>query len=186
MSKVDFELGSKVIPSLLNNIIYANEIGLKVSEIEGDAVLFYHSGKPPTLAALIGQCKHFYTQFYEQLKALRLKYSNDWNGSLIPEILGLKIILHYGDHVATVPIDKRIKLIGEDVISAHRLLKNNMVIDEYILLSHELLDIYRKDLDEEADWSEIKQGAIVDEHLGRIPFNYIALSPLNQDSNSRV
>lgn len=182
MSKVDFELGSKVIPSLLNKIVYSNEIGLKISEIEGDAVLFYHNGTPPSFAALIDQCKHFYLQFYDQLKKLRLKYGHEADGNLIPEILGLKIILHYGNQIGTVPIGKRIKLIGEDVISAHRLLKNDVDIDEYILLSKELLDIFRTDLDDKVDWSEVKDGFIEDEHLGRIPFSYIALSPLHNNN----
>ena len=61
MSDTDFELASKVIPSLLNNIIYSNEIGLKVSEIEGDAVLFYKTGEMPSLTKLYDQCVDFYT-----------------------------------------------------------------------------------------------------------------------------
>jgi len=45
MSETDFELSSKIIPARLNPIIYTNEIGLKVSEIEGDTVLFFKTGK---------------------------------------------------------------------------------------------------------------------------------------------
>ena len=67
MSDMDFELTSKVIPALLNNIIYSNEIGLKVSEIEGDAVLFYRPGELPPFEKLVKQCKYFYTEFYKQL-----------------------------------------------------------------------------------------------------------------------
>ena len=67
MSEVDFELGSKVIPSLLNKIVYSNEIGLKISEIEGDAVLFYKNGEIPSLKELIDQCRYFYTEFYKQM-----------------------------------------------------------------------------------------------------------------------
>lgn len=179
MSDFDFELASKVVPSLLNNIIYSNEIGLKVSEIEGDAVLFYHTGRLPKLADLIDQCKNFYTEFYKQLEVLREKYRSQEGASKIPKVLGLKIILHFGNEIGLMKIDKRIKLIGEDVITAHRLLKNNVKIDEYILFSHDLMDQYKKDaLDDGVDWSSIKESEIEDDHLGVINFSYIDLTPL--------
>jgi hypothetical protein len=53
MSDTYFELSSKIIPALLNQIIYTNEIRLKVSEIEGDDVIFFKTGKMPSLQALI-------------------------------------------------------------------------------------------------------------------------------------
>lgn len=49
----DFNLSSKIIPSLLDKVIYSNEIGLKISEIEGDAVLFYRNGELPPFQSLI-------------------------------------------------------------------------------------------------------------------------------------
>ena len=178
MSKVDFELGSKVIPSLLNNIIYSNDIGLKVSEIEGDAVLFYRQGNLPTLRKLVEQCKFFYREFYSHLETLRVKHTTNEHSESIPEILGLKIILHFGKEVAPVSIDKHIKLMGEDVIVAHRLLKNAVPIDEYILISDELLSQYTRDIDNEVEWTEISTCFIKDEHIGKISFNYIPLKPL--------
>jgi len=59
MGDIDFELSAKVVPALLNNIIYSNEINLNISEIEGDAVLFYRSGPVPTLKAIIDQSTYF-------------------------------------------------------------------------------------------------------------------------------
>ncbi|MGB5822167.1 MAG: DUF2652 domain-containing protein [Saonia sp.] len=178
MSKVDFELGAKVVPSLLNNIVYSNEIGLKVSEIEGDAVLFYRQGKLPSLAVLIDQCKNFYKEFYEHLSELRKKHDESEDAAKIPEILGLKIILHYGCEIAPVTIGKHIKLMGEDVIAAHRLLKNAIPIDEYILISHELLEQYSRDLENTVDWTKIRKGSIQDDHIGKIRFSYVPLNPL--------
>ena len=95
MSETDFELSSKVIPTLLNNIIYSNEIGLKVSEIEGDAVLFFKQGKLPPFGALIDQCRYFYTEFYKQLDVLRKTHSENKDAGAIPEVLGLKIVLEH-------------------------------------------------------------------------------------------
>lgn len=179
MSEIDFDLSSKVVPSLLNKIIYSNEIGLKISEIEGDAVLFYRSGKLPTLRALIDQCKHFYKEFYDQMNLLR-KNNNGHPGAIrIPEILGLKIILHFGNEIGLVPIGKNIKLMGEDVIVAHRLLKNKIEIDEYLLISNELLSRL-SDKDQKAlfDWSELRSGSEDVNHLGNINYKYVDLRPL--------
>jgi len=178
MSETDFELSSKVIPSLLNNIVYSNEIGLKISEIEGDAVLFYKSGDLPSFRELLEQCHFFYKEFYKQLHALKARYNGNDSSHLIPQVLGLKIILHFGEEVGLVPVGKRIKLIGEDVITAHRILKNDIVSDEYILISEGLLAKYsEEEKSYRFTWGEFKSGSIHEEHLGEIKFSYINLNP---------
>jgi len=179
MGEIDFELSSKVIPALLNKIIYSNEVGLKVSEIEGDAVLFYRNGKLPSLQILIDQSRHFYAEFYHQIDILRNKNNGHPRTKRIPELLGLKIILHFGEEVGLVPIGKNVKLIGEDVIVAHRLLKNKIPIDEYVLISESLLSKYvEKDKEEVLDWSNLKSGSIEFNHLGTVRYRYIKLAPL--------
>lgn len=176
MSETDFELSSKVIPSLLNNIVYSNEIGLKISEIEGDAVLFYKPGKLPAYKDLLEQCRYFHLEFYKQLYSLKARYEDNESSKLIPDILGLKIILHYGKEIGVVPVGKRFKLIGEDVITAHRLLKNDISSDEYILISEDLLSCYTDDEKSyNFDWGIHQDGAIEVEHLGKINFKYIKL-----------
>jgi len=178
MSNTDFELSSKVIPSLLNKIVYSNEVGLKISEIEGDAVLFYKTGELPSIGELLDQCRFFYTEFYKQLHTLKARYNGNKAAAMIPEVLGLKIILHYGEEVGLVPVGKRIKLIGEDVITAHRLLKNDIPDDEYILISEGLLSKFGANEKEyPIDWGTYKQGFIHEEHLGEIKFKYILLKP---------
>ncbi|WP_142786347.1 DUF2652 domain-containing protein [Changchengzhania lutea] len=179
MSETNSELSSKVIPALLNEIIYSNEIGLKVSEIEGDAVLFYRRGKLPPLKQLISQCVRFYVQFYKKLGELVDTHSDEKESYKIPETLGLKIILHFGTEVETVQIGKHIKLMGEDVIIAHRLLKNDIEKKEYLLLSNDLLKYYNMDhLDGNLYWSELKDGGHIYEHLGEIGYTYVDLKPL--------
>lgn len=179
MSETDFELSSKIIPALLNQIIYTNEIGLKVSEIEGDAVLFFKTGKMPSLEALINQCRIFYTEFYKELQALRIKHKNDKDSETIPEILGLKIILHYGKEIALTKVGNSIKLFGEDLIVAHKLLKNKIRMSEYLLLTEGLTDYYKENnLDDQFDWGSLKQNSIEYDHVGAINYSYINLKPL--------
>ncbi|MFX0556495.1 DUF2652 domain-containing protein [Maribacter sp. CXY002] len=181
MSETNFELSSKVIPTLLNNIIYSNEIGLKVSEIEGDAVLFFKTGEMPPLNQLIDQCVFFYNEFYKQLNLLREKHKDDEESVLIPEVLGLKIILHYGEEVALTKVGNRIKLFGEDLIIAHRLLKNDIRMEEYLLLSEGLTNYYKvNSLDDKFDWGNLKQNFTEYDHVGKINYHYINLKPLQE------
>ena len=176
MSTTDIAISSKVIPSLLNKVIYANTIGLKVSEIEGDAILFYKTGKLPAFKNLVDQCRRFYLDFYEQLTHLRTQIPD------IPDVLGLKIILHYGTSVSAVPIGKNIKLMGEDVIIAHRLLKNAIRSDEYILLSDFLLEQYKEtEIERNFEWGELHEREQEYEHIGEVNYSYIRLSPLKEE-----
>ena len=181
MSDTDIEMSSKVIPSLLNQVIYANDIGLKVSEIEGDAILFYRSGALPPLEKIVAQCKKFYTEFYNQLNTLQEKYAQEEHDINFPNTLGLKIILHYGDQVSAVPIGKNIKLMGEDVIIAHRLLKNKVPYEEYILVSETLLEAYSsEEISTYFNWENLHENEAQYKHIGDIKYRYIDLNPLQQ------
>lgn len=179
MREANFKLTSQVIPALLNEIIYANELDLKVSEIEGDAVLFYKSGDLPHFKALIDQCRNFYTEFYERMDDLRKEHAENKDAHSIPEILGLKIVLHYGEEIGMVPIGTHIKLMGEDVITAHRLLKNNLDINEYILITDALLSRYsEEEIKLNCDWCTLLKSEMEVEHLGIVKYHYIDLEPL--------
>lgn len=179
MSKVDFDLSSKVIPSLLNKVIYSNTINLKVSEIEGDAVLFYKHGELPDIEDLIDQCKNFYIEFYERLNELRQEFAVHKNAFQIPKVLGLKIVLHYGDEIASAQVGNRIKLLGEDLIIAHRLLKNDIDLNEYLLVSDALVQQYQYTvLNKEFDWASLHKGSTHYDHLGELRYHYTPLTPL--------
>ncbi len=181
MSDTDIELSSRVIPSLLNKVIYANEIGLRVSEIEGDAILFYKTGPLPKFKELVDQCRKFYTEFYAQLKNLKEQHDTKHSG-YFPDILGLKIILHYGEQISAVPIGKNIKLMGEDVIIAHRLLKNKVKSEEYILISENLLDQYKNEvIEKNFGWGTLHERETAYEHIGEINYSYIKLAPLLEE-----
>lgn len=176
MSDTSLGLSAKVIPALLNEIIYSNTIGLKVSEIEGDAVLFYRTGEPPPMRDLIFQCYFFHRKFYQKISELRVKHISNQDSVKIPEMLGLKIIMHYGE-IGLNKIGKRIKLIGEDVIIAHRLLKNSVAMPEYMLFSESLVDFYhqhptiRGELG--AEEFPFQKGCDEYDHLGNLSYHFL-------------
>lgn len=47
--EISLSEGISVIRHLLKGIIKCNQLSLNISEIEGDAILFYHLGTPPSV-----------------------------------------------------------------------------------------------------------------------------------------
>ena len=52
VNEVEIEHSRFIIQQLLEVLIRANDSGLQISEIEGDAILFYKFGEPVELRAL--------------------------------------------------------------------------------------------------------------------------------------
>ncbi|HUF09752.1 MAG TPA: DUF2652 domain-containing protein [Rhodothermales bacterium] len=166
-----------IIQELLEVLIDANEIDLVVSEIEGDAVLFYRSGKTPTAGELLDQVQGMYTAFHAHLKRYEVLRICQCGACQSAGGLKLKFVVHYGD-VALGQIKDYQKLFGEDVISAHRLLKNQIPVGEYALFTDNLMMACNtwSDIGRTA-WSDPVSGS--DEYdVGAIEYCYLPLEPL--------
>jgi len=166
-----------IISNLINIILNSNLLGLKVSEIEGDAVLFYSKGTPPTKEEIIQQSKRMFINFHTNLKAMESNFFCKCGSCTTASNLTIKFIAHYGI-CKEVPIHNSTKLIGSDVIIAHRLLKNNVPESEYILLSEKYLKSQQSKSTTEEDWVDIKSNIENIEDFGEIRTKYIPLSPL--------
>ena len=71
--------------------------------------------------------------------------------------LSSKIILHYGREITLTKVENSIKLFGEDLIVAHKLLKNKIRMSENLLLTEGLTDYYKENnLDNQFDWGSLK------------------------------
>lgn len=178
MSETSIDFSRKMIPPLLQTIINSNVLGLKLSEIEGDAILFYRTGPLPSLKELVEQCKMFYVDFGYKLSQLRTEHADDFKKHVSTSRLGLKIIVHYGE-ISLSPISNRIKLIGEDVIIAHRLLKNSIKDHEYLLITEKFLENYNnEEAGELLHWAEVSKGQDHYDHLGTVKYRHISLESL--------
>ena len=67
VNETEISHSQHVISELLELLVDSNEIGLEVSEFEGDAVLFYCT-TPPTLDKLLAQAKKMFLNFHLHLK----------------------------------------------------------------------------------------------------------------------
>ena len=179
VTKCEIDHSKHIISNLINIILDSNPLELKVSEIEGDAVLFYFKGMPPKKEEIIQQSKRMFIDFHTNLKAMERNFFCKCGSCTTASDLTLKFIAHYGV-CKEVPIHNSTKLIGSDVILAHRLLKNNIPEREYILLSEKYLKRQQSKSTIEEDWVDIKSNIENFEYFGEIRTKYIPLSPLRR------
>jgi uncharacterized protein YndB with AHSA1/START domain len=89
--------------------------------------------------------------------------------------LTLKTIAYYGS-ASFHKIQNQEKLFGSDVITVHRLLKNNIPQDEYILLSGTIGEEALKAQDTE-NWVQWNKGS-VSYDIGNVNYAYASLQPV--------
>jgi hypothetical protein len=129
----DVLTGKQITFELLSAVISQNELQLDIAEVEGDAVLFYRFGAAPSLCELV-------QQYESMVKAFENKRAELQNSFSQPLDLSLKVIAHYGP-MTEYKIGQFKKLYGGVVVEAHRLLKNSIEGDSYLLLTDSLVEV---------------------------------------------
>ncbi len=124
-------VGNMVIYRLLSSIMKSNILDLQVAEIEGDAILFFRKGRKLTPEEILRQFDVMLENFNNEVRRLSQEVGQKID-------LSLKLIAHYGP-IAEYKLSGFYKLYGKTVIAAHRLLKNNIKSDVYVLITEELL-----------------------------------------------
>lgn len=130
VNETELNAGRDITRELLSVIINHNNLNLNISEIEGDAILFY---KNDYIAPLLlkNQFEVMLKQFQNKLEELRVETGLEID-------LSLKLIAHYGE-LSTYQLGKFEKLYGKTVIEAHGLLKNSILSNSYILITDSIL-----------------------------------------------
>ncbi len=132
--------GQQCITFLIETILREVDIPLQLQEIEGDAVFLYaaHPGNDDAWREALEKVRTKLVRFFEVFlegmvaaaeatpcKCAICKNANE---------LKLKLIVHSGRAVFHT-IGRFAQVSGADVILAHRLLKNSVPSDEYLLMS---------------------------------------------------
>ena len=169
-----------IIAELLEALIEANELDLVVSEVEGDAVLFYRFGDPPSLEEVVGQAETMFLAFHSLLHRYERDRICDCKACTTTRKLSVKIVVHFGP-ISVIDVNGRPQLVGREVIVAHRLLKNDVKSHEYVLISEQLMGYYEstcRDLEASFDWIECEAGTSAYDVIGEVEYKYFSLSPL--------
>jgi len=170
-----------IISELLNIIIDSDEMNLSISEIEGDAVLFYKMGEAPTLKQIAAQSKRTFIKFHEHLRLYERDRICQCGACSSANELSVKFIIHYG-HAANIEIGDQKKLMGADVVLAHKVLKNDISSDEYVLITNNYFQAHPdKSVNSNQNWVSWKNGANEYEGIGKIDYSFYLLSALHSE-----
>ena len=177
VNETDIEHSRLIIQELLELLINSNQIGLTVSEVEGDAILFYKFGEAPQPADLYKQVEKMFCEFHRALIVYDQRKFCQCKACISAAGLTLKVITHYGEFV-DYHVKNFNKLIGKDVIVAHQLLKNDIDQHEYWLITKDLLPgSPPADFTDWMKWSN----SVKQTENGEINFHYTQLGPLRND-----
>jgi hypothetical protein len=164
-----------IIQELLETLINSNNLQLQVSEIEGDAILFYRFGQLPTMKELYGQVQVMFENFHRALKYNSARRICQCNACKKADSLTLKVITHTGEF-SNYTVKEFNKLIGKDVILIHQLLKNDIPMHEYWMVTENCIDKNNAALPELLQW---QKGSKITEH-GTVDFYYSMLTQLKE------
>lgn len=140
VNKTEIEHSTHIIQELLEIIIDANELNMELMEIEGDAVFFFRFGKLPSTSKIIQQSKSIFEKFHQHLLKYESRRICQCGACRTANNLTLKFIIHSG-FVRSYYVKNHFKLMGKDIIILHRLLKNKIPDNEYLLFTESFFGV---------------------------------------------
>jgi hypothetical protein len=176
VTEMEIEHSRFIIKELLEVLIDSNQLGMEVSEVEGDAVLFYKFGSAPSTDSVFQQVEKMFCAFHRHLKAYEYRRFCQCKACISAIDLSLKVITHYGEFTGYA-VKSFQKLIGKDVIVAHQLLKNNIELHEYWLATPELIGESPEAFRQWMQWAPGQK----ESEAGNIRFYYAQLSQLKNE-----
>jgi Protein of unknown function (DUF2652) len=131
-NRVHLAHAQQTVAELLESVIDAGK-GLKLAKLEGDAAFFW----APDGNAKVLVCDRL-SQMRQSFLARRERIKNDVacvcaSCSQLDD-LSLKFVAHQGE-VAEQRVKRHVELAGVDVILVHRMLKNEVPVPEYVLMT---------------------------------------------------
>jgi len=168
-----------IVAELLELLIDADQLGMTVAEIEGDAVLFYKHARVPAVGPVIAQAEVMFTRFHAHLKRYERERVCQCGACRTANDLTLKIIVHAGP-IGFIHVKNHHKPYGKEVILAHRLLKNELDSHAYLLLT----EAYCAEGGHPGTvpgkpWVEVLTASAAYEEGEAVSFGYIPLHPLH-------
>ena len=165
---IEIEHSQYIISELIESIIQQIKIPLQTSKLEGDAVFLYAATNNDQytyeeIRKEVGEkLLLFFSVFHDRLHEIKETHQCACRACSNIDALKLKIVAHSGE-AFFYQINEFNELSGKDVILIHRLLKNSVSEEEYILMT-------------DAAYSDIKfpihikvrEGVENYEHLGTI------------------
>lgn len=174
----DSEHSQHIISELLESLIDSNQTGLSLSEVEGDAVMFYRKDAL-SLNDLLSQVVHSFKKFHINLQKYQHDRMCECGACRGATKLTLKFVAHQG-LFSFIKIKEQQKPYGEDVILVHRLLKNDVPHEEYLLIPQNAIsEAEIEAAKKEFDWLEVHPIDLEYSDMGNIPCYYVPIERLH-------
>ena len=171
IAETEIQHSQHIVQEILELLVDANTLGMKVGEFEGDAVLFYRNGAPPSLEQLVQQARKMYLDFHSHLKKFEYNRVCQCGACAGASGIALKMVAHSGS-AGTMRVKDQLKFIGKDIIIAHRLLKNSVTVPEYLLVSEATLSRIGN---ADGELSSFAKGSDAYDNLGTIDYQVKSL-----------
>ena len=145
MHKTSMLHAELIISKLLESVIVASEHPLTLNKLEGDAAFLYAKTEDDNKAVAKDVTQQV-TNFFDSFKATQQDLLNSRSDRCECDAccninqLELKAFLHHGE-VVIKKFRKFEELTGESVILIHRMLKNTITTNEYILMTEEFYQL---------------------------------------------
>jgi Protein of unknown function (DUF2652) len=142
----------EIIAKLLEAVIDAAAPALRLAKLEGDAAFFYLPGAAdgkfdPALVA--ARTAAIYRAFHARAADLKMNTLCPCDGCQQAGELKIKLVGHVGA-VAVQKVKQMTELAGLDVILVHRMLKNDVPVPEYLLMTRPVYEMLEPTLRERA------------------------------------
>lgn len=177
LTGVAIEHAKEITSDLFKALLKANGGRWKVGNVEGDCIFFYREGTEPP-DELLSHVKLLHERFCERVIDIAMASSCECGACSRTNRLAMKFVAHAGEFEFQ-EIGGRKELIGADVVVAHRLLKNSVPLEEYLLLTDGCC----------ADPAGLDlpgaQGSDEYDAVGRVEYSYMDLSPLRDEMEER-
>jgi len=139
MTSTELSHSTTAINMLIDAMVKAIGDEYEVAEIEGDAVLLVKKGPAPTRQEILTTCLNIFNAFHYQRKWMQQHMVCACGACQAIANLTLKFVAHHGP-VAEISVGRFVKQSGPEMIIAHRLLKNHIDNNEYLLISEKLFE----------------------------------------------
>jgi hypothetical protein len=173
MTNSELSHASVALNVLIDAIVKAVGDEYEVSEIEGDCVLLIKQGPPTSKKEILDVCIKIFNSFHFQRSWMQ-QYTVCPCGAC-QEIanLTLKFVVHHGP-LAEIKVGRFVKHSGTEMIVAHRLLKNTIDSQEYLLLTERLLNkIQDSPEDIQMEWSSAAEEY---PSIGKVQYRFALLN----------
>jgi len=173
LNDVAIEHGKEITEDLLNTVLRCNRDRWKLANVEGDCIFFYREGREPP-DELIDHIRDIYKTFSQRTIDIAARAACPCGACTRTGDLSLKFIVHAGEF-ETQKIGNRTELVGTDVVLAHRLLKNSVPLDEYVIVT----EAYAADSQDIALPAQSASETL--DGVGEVSYRYLDLQPVRDE-----